>query len=132
MSYGDGGSDAERRIRNLEDKVYSGEIAAVQKRLAALEQAKWQGGAGPNAGPTLRIMFVTSDVAAMSGTVAGSGTATDATFDPGTGNLVSSGGDDVTVWNYHEKSFLTGGIISAELAFSQWWAFDVNACSKYS
>lgn len=78
-----------------------------------------------------RIMFVTVDIDAMSGDVTGAGKAVDAVYDPATFKLTAGTGPAFDVRNYHEKSFLTGGIIEAFSRYGVFWADDVNKCSKY-
>ena len=79
-----------------------------------------------------RVMFVTEDISAMSGSTTGSGQAVDAVYDPATGNLTAGTGPPQEVRNYHEKKFLVGGIIEIFPWSGAWWPDDVDRCDKYS
>lgn len=78
-----------------------------------------------------RIMFVTTEISAMSGDTTGSGQAVDAAYDRATGNLTAGTTPPATVRNYHEKRFLEGAIIAAFPQYGTLWAFDVNRCDNY-
>lgn len=81
---------------------------------------------------SFRIMFVTSDIDAMTGDDTGSGTAVDGVYDTATGKMTAGTGADQEVRNYHEKKFLSGGIIAAFPLSGTLWACDVNKCAKYN
>ncbi len=85
--------------------------------------------AAPAVGP--RIMFVTTTIPAKSGDICDPGQAVDAVFDETTNALTAGTGDPVDVRNYHEKSFLEGGIIAAFTRFGVLWAFDIDKCANY-
>lgn len=79
----------------------------------------------------LRVMFVTAEIGAMAGDTTGAGQAVDAVYDAASKQLTPGAGPGVDVRNYHDRRFLDGGLIAADLWRGELWAFDIGKCTDF-
>jgi hypothetical protein len=105
------------------------DAALYVERLRRNEVPARHKGTPPGGGPI--ILFVTATISAMSGGTAGQGSAVLATFNASTKALTQGTGAALTVYSYHEKTFVTGAIIAAFSWSGVLWAFDVDKCANY-
>lgn len=132
MPSGTGTGDLEVRLINLERKAYSPEIYNLERRVAALEQGRFQqAGAGGSPGSQFAVAVVGgSTIGPGTATTPASGTVTIQTFD---GTTVSATTTTVTAYCDWDKTIAAGAqvkIATDSLGF--WWIVDPRSCSDLS